>query len=76
MGADAGNLGLLNKGMYGTRDAASNWERDWQEHVKSWRFQLGPSSKNLFRQEQHQVSGLTRGERLRAHGTDRTTGII
>ena len=34
--------------MYGTRDAASNWERDWQEHVRNWGFQLGLSSKNLF----------------------------
>ena len=24
------------KSMYGTRDAASNWERDWQEHVRNW----------------------------------------
>ena len=60
MGADAGNFGLLKKGMHGTRDAASNWERDWQE--QSWRFQFGLSSTNLFRQEWHQVSGLTRGD--------------
>ena len=31
MGADAGKVGLMKKSMYGTRDAASNWERDWQE---------------------------------------------
>ena len=48
MGADAGKIGLRNKSMYGTRDAASNWERDWQEYVKSWGFQLGFSSKNLY----------------------------
>ena len=27
IGADAGKIGLLKKSMYGTRDAASNWER-------------------------------------------------
>ena len=27
MGADAGKISLLKKSMYGTRDAASNWER-------------------------------------------------
>ena len=48
MGTDAGKIGLMKKSMYGTRDAASNWERDWQEHVKKWGFQLGLSSKNLF----------------------------
>ena len=46
MGTDAGKIDLLKKSMYGTRDAASNWERDWQVHVKSWCFELGLSSKN------------------------------
>ena len=46
-GTDAGKVGLMKKSMYGTRDAASNWERDWQEHVKTWGFQQGLSSKNL-----------------------------
>ena len=36
MGNDAGKVGLMKKSMYGTRDAASNWERDWQENVKKW----------------------------------------
>ena len=48
MGTYAGKVGLMKKSMYGTRDAASNWERDWQEHVENWGFQLGLSSKNLF----------------------------
>ena len=29
-GKDEGEIGLLKKSMYGTRDAASNWERAWQ----------------------------------------------
>ena len=62
MGADAGKIGLMKKSMYGTEDAASNWERDWQEHVKSWCFQLGLSSKNLFHHGRHQVSGMTHGD--------------
>ena len=35
-GTDKGKVGLMKKSMYGTRDAASNWERDWQENVKRW----------------------------------------
>ena len=62
MGADAGKVGLMKKSMYGTRDAASNWERDWQEHVKKWGFQLGLSSKNLFHHKENCVSGLTHGD--------------
>ena len=62
LGSDAGKIGLMRKSMYGTRDAASNWERDWQEHVKSWGFRLGLSSKNLFHHVENRVSGLTHGD--------------
>ena len=62
MGADVGKVGLMKKSMYGTRDAASNWKRDWQEHVKKWVFQLGLSSKNLFHHKENRVSGLTHGD--------------
>ena len=55
---------MMKKSMYGTRDAASNWERDWQENVEKWGFQLGLSSKNLFHHKEHQVSGLTHGDDL------------
>ena len=60
MGTDAGKVGLMKKSMYGTRDAASNWERDWQENVKKSGFQLGLSWKNLFQEDR--VSGLTHGD--------------
>ena len=62
MGTDAGKVGLMKKSMYGTRDAASNWERDWQEHVRNWGFQLGLSSKNLCHHKENRVSGLTDGD--------------
>ena len=62
MGTDAGKVGLMNKSMYGTRDAASKWGRDWQEHVRNWCFQLGLSSKNLFHHKENRVSGLTHGD--------------
>ena len=62
MGTDAGKVGLMKKSMYGTRDAASNRERDWQENIKKWGFQLGLSSKNLFHHKENQVSGLTHGD--------------
>ena len=52
----------MKKSMYGTRDAASNWERDWQEHVRNWGFQRGLSSKNLFHHKENRVSGLTHGD--------------
>ena len=33
-----------------------------KEHAKDWGYQLGLSSKNLFRRERHQVSGMTHGD--------------
>ena len=49
MGADAGKVGLMKKkSMYGTRDAASNWERDWQGHVQKWDFNWGSARRICF----------------------------
>ena len=62
VGTCAGKIGLMKKSMYGTRDADSNWERDWQEHVKSYSFQLGLSSKNLFHRGRNRASGITHGD--------------
>ena len=45
MGNDKGKVGLMKKSMYGTRDAASNWERDWQENVKKWGGSFGTQLK-------------------------------
>ena len=61
-GTDAGKVGLMKKSMYGTRGAASNWERDWQDHGRNWGFQLGLSSKNLLHHKEDRVSGLTHGD--------------
>ena len=62
MGTDAGKVRLMKNSLYGTRDAASNWERDWQEHVRSWGFQLRLSLKNLFHHGRNRISGLTHGD--------------
>ena len=52
----------MKKSMYGTRDAASNWERNYQENAKNWEFQFGLSSKNLFHHKETRISGLTHGD--------------
>ena len=62
-GADAGKIGLMNKSMYGTRDAASNWER-WL------------SSKNLFRHGRNRVSVLTHGDDFVLTGPTKKTDTI
>ena len=48
-GRDKGKVGLVKKkSMYGTRDAASNWERDWRGHFENCGYEQGRSSRNLF----------------------------
>ena len=54
-GKDVGKFGLLKKSMYGTRDAASNCERDWQRHLESWCYELGRSSRNTTTKRKLQV---------------------
>ena len=61
-GEDKGKIGLLKKSMYGTRDAASNWERDLQGHPENWRHQLGRSSRSLFHNQKKKTLGLTHGD--------------
>ena len=41
------NIGrrLLKKCMYSARDAASNWERDWQGHLENEGYELGAQFK-------------------------------
>ena len=76
MGADAGKIGLLDKSMHGTRDAACKWGARlatvcqklefsaWAQLEEFVSSGMAPSFRNDTRR------------RLRAHGTDRTTDRI
>ena len=57
--------------MYGTRDAASKWERDWQGHLASWGYELGTQSKQLV--PQHEKENFRFDTRRRFCG-DRNEG--
>ena len=57
--------GRLNKAMYGTRDAAKNWEYEYVEWLMSIGFVSGRASPCVF---YHAVKGL----RLMVHGDDFT----
>ena len=60
-GKDKGKIGFLKKSMYGTRDAASNWERDWQGQLVNWGYELGRSSRSLSHYKKKTL-GLTHGD--------------
>ena len=57
-GKDRRKIGLVKKNMYGTRDAASSWERDWQGRLENWE----RSSRSLFHNMKRKTSGLTHGD--------------
>ena len=61
---DEGEIGLLEKSMHGTRDAASKWERDWQGHLENWFHELVRSSRNRFHNKERKTSGLVHGDVL------------
>ena len=49
---------------------------DLQQHIKSWGYELELSSKNLFRHEEHRVSGMTHGDDFVVTGqTDRIADL-
>ena len=60
-GKEQGRLGLVKKRMYGTKDAASNWEREWQGHLGNWSYELVRRSRNLLHNKR-KTSGFTEGE--------------
>ena len=61
---------LLKQSMYGTRDAASNWERDWQGgYQENWGNELVRSSRTLFHNKQKKTSDLTHGDDFVVTGT-------
>ena len=59
---DAGETRPLSRCMYGTCDAASNWECDWQNHLKQWSYKLEQSSKDLSHDHNKKMSRMTRGD--------------
>ena len=68
-GKDKGKIGLLKKSMYGTRDAASDWERDWQGHLANSGYELVRKSRNLFHNKKGKTLGLTHGDDFVVTGT-------
>ena len=43
-----GMCGILNKAMYGTRDAAQNWEYEYSEFMETVGFRRGKASPCIF----------------------------
>ena len=68
-GKDTRKIRLLKKSMYGTRQAPSNLEREWQGHLENWSYELERVSRNLFHNKKRKTSGLTHGDDFVVTGT-------
>ena len=60
--AEEGMCGKLQKSLYGTRDAAQNWEAEYSEFMGSLGFQSGKSSPCTFYCEARDVRAVIHGD--------------
>ena len=59
---EKGKCGLLKKAMYGTRDAAQNWELEYTEMMTEAGFRQGSYSACVFYHEQKNVRVVVHGD--------------
>lgn len=59
---DEGKCGRLNLSMYGTRDAATNWEAAYQRQMEAMEFITGKASHCLFMNEARCIYTMVHGD--------------
>ena len=55
------NVGLLMKSLYGTRDAAMNWQEEVARQMEAWGFQRGTYNPCLFVNRKEDVITMVHG---------------
>ena len=65
-----GMCGKLIKSMYGTRDAAHNWEEEYSGFMENIRFKRGIGSPCLFYHEEKQLRAVIHGDDFTLLGYD------
>ena len=59
---DENSCGKLNLSMYGTRDAATNWEAAYQKQMKAMQFEIGRASPCLFWIKERNIRTMVHGD--------------
>ena len=59
---EEGMCGKLYKSMYGTRDAAQNWQAGYTEFMKAIGFTIGMSSPCIFHHKDRDIRAVVRGD--------------
>ena len=70
---EEGMCGRLKTSMYGTRDAAQNWEREYESFMRECGFSQGRSSPCVFYHEERSVRIVVHGDDVTALG--KTQGL-
>ena len=66
---EEGMCGKLNKAMYGTRDAAQNWEEEYCEALINMGFSHGQSSPCVFYHKKRNLRVVVHGDDFTALGS-------
>jgi hypothetical protein len=68
--ADPGMCGMLNKCMYGTRDAAKRWEETYTQHLLDLGFKQGRASPCCFTHSTRDIQCVVHGDDFTFLGDD------
>ena len=60
--AEPGMCGKLRKSMYGTRDAAKNWEAEYQKTMMELGFNTGKAATCAFHREERDMMAVIHGD--------------
>jgi hypothetical protein len=69
---EEGKCGRLNKAMYGTRDAAQNWEMEYVEFMESNGFRRGQSTPCVFWHKGKGIWAVIHGDDFTLLGNERS----
>ncbi len=65
---EEGMRGKLGKAMYGTRDAAQNWEMEYTETMTGAKFKQGAHSASVFYHNEGSIRAAVHGDDFMVQG--------
>ena len=69
---EEGKRGRLLKSLYGTRDAARNWQGEYSSYLEPFGFIRGISTPSVFYHESREIRVVVRGDDFHLFGLERT----
>jgi hypothetical protein len=73
---EEGACGKLGKAMYGTRDAAKNWEVEYTDMMKGTKFNQGAYSAFVFYHEERNIRAVVHGDDFALWGKEHGSQMV